>query len=494
MEEALKRASLRARMRLLARDSVVYGGALAVSRLAGLITFPMLTRHFSVPDYGLVDAFNVLVTLLTILSVFGQDSAHARYFYEYESVTARREMVTQSLVIQVVFSLIVLIVLSRFAPELARLFVGRDDLGHLPYLVIALIPFSLFLTFSQGLLRWTFKRAEFLFISLGNALSTVGTVVFGILVLDCDVEELFWAYLAQRIVFGVLGLYLCRQWIKWPANLKHLPDLLRFGIPYGITCVLCAAVPTLDRSFISHLASAEALGMYAAGSKIALLITLPISAFQTAWGPFSFAIHKESDAHRTYDLALHVFTVFVLICSLSVTFLAEPLLYVLAAQQYLPAAVVVFPLAVALSIQAIEWITAFGIDLSKKTYLHIYGQVVGVIAGGISMVVLIPLIGIVGAAMGILIGYTAQAVLKTYLSYHAHPLRFSMLKPAALLVVVVIAGLAGTMPKEITPMWLSSLRAAIFSAVLVFVWFAILGPEQRDSMIGLLRRIRSAAR
>jgi len=48
------------RLKFLARDSVVYGGAAAISRAFALITFPLLAQHFSVADYGIIDLFSIV--------------------------------------------------------------------------------------------------------------------------------------------------------------------------------------------------------------------------------------------------------------------------------------------------------------------------------------------------------------------------------------------------------------------------------------------------
>jgi O-antigen/teichoic acid export membrane protein len=85
--------SLRARFKFLLRDAILYGGAAAISKAFALITFPLLARHFSVEDYGVLDYFLVLGALLPIFFIFGQDSAVARFFYEYEKTDIRRQLI-----------------------------------------------------------------------------------------------------------------------------------------------------------------------------------------------------------------------------------------------------------------------------------------------------------------------------------------------------------------------------------------------------------------
>jgi len=70
------------RFKFLTRDLALYGGAAAISKGFALITFPLLARHFSVAEYGVLDYFLVLAGFLATMAIFGQDSAVARFFYE----------------------------------------------------------------------------------------------------------------------------------------------------------------------------------------------------------------------------------------------------------------------------------------------------------------------------------------------------------------------------------------------------------------------------
>lgn len=82
--------SLGGRLKFLARDTAIYGLGGALNKAIALITFPLLARHFSVQDYGLIDLLNTTVVLLVTLLVFGQDSAVVRFFYEDTDTEYRR--------------------------------------------------------------------------------------------------------------------------------------------------------------------------------------------------------------------------------------------------------------------------------------------------------------------------------------------------------------------------------------------------------------------
>lgn len=66
---------LRQRVVFLAKDSALYGSASALSKCFALFTFPILTRHFTTAEYGIIDLFGMVTSALVIVVMFGQDSA-----------------------------------------------------------------------------------------------------------------------------------------------------------------------------------------------------------------------------------------------------------------------------------------------------------------------------------------------------------------------------------------------------------------------------------
>lgn len=86
--------SQRGRLSFLLKDSALYGGAAAISKSFSIITFPLLARHFSIADYGIIDFFGVLASFIGILVIFGQDSAVARFFFEYEDKDKRQQLIS----------------------------------------------------------------------------------------------------------------------------------------------------------------------------------------------------------------------------------------------------------------------------------------------------------------------------------------------------------------------------------------------------------------
>lgn len=437
----------RERLKFLLRDSALYGGSAAISKAFGLVTFPILARHFSVAEYGMLDYFPTFASLLTVMLIFGQDSAVARYFYEHTDRDERRQLISQSLLFQIGGITLVAPILWLLADLVTAALLPSEQALRAPELlrlVVLQLPFLLLINFSQNILKWTFDRARFLTISLGMTVSQVSGLLIAVLMFDAGIREVLIACLATSAVFGTLGLLFVRKWLVWPQGFGYLREMLPFSVPVGVICVAGAFAPTLERTLTDRLLGTTDLGLYAAGTKIAMLVGLVIVAFQTAWGPFSLSIYRQPDAAHTYNQVLRLFALGICVFVLGLSLLGGLIILVLASDRYSGASVVVFPVGMGLAVQATSWITEVGIGLSKRSHLTLYPYVVSLAVSLGAIWLLAPGLGVFGVGLGVLLGHLCKAIVASWLAQRAYPLPWSYTPVATLMAATVSVGLLAT--------------------------------------------------
>jgi O-antigen/teichoic acid export membrane protein len=265
--------------------------------------------------------------------------------------------------------------------------------------------------------------------------------------------------------------------------------MLPFAIPYGVVCVAGAFSPTLERTLTESLLGAESLGLYATATKLAMLIGLLATAFQTAWGPFSLSLYKQADAGQTYNWVFKLFSLTVCLAALALTLLARPLIVFLATDRYIEAAVVVFPLAMGLAIQATSWITEIGIVLSKRSHLSLYAYVVAIFFTLAGILLLTPIYGLLGVGLGFLSGQIAKAVAASWLAQQAYPLRWQYVPVAILTTLTMASGFASIwVGKHLGTLVGNLLLAGTMILVIGIGWLILFSPAERNLIKKLLRQ------
>ncbi len=485
MSNSPKLLSSRGRLKFLFRDTIIYGGAGAISKFVSLLAFPVMARYFSVEEYGTIDAFNVLATLLTIVLIFGQDSAIARYFYEYEKKEDRQNVITQSLIIQVCMVVIAMPFLLYYANSISRFYSKQEGLANLVQLIIWQIPFSLMINFAGSILKWNFNRGQFLFIQLGATFFYLFAILIGIFFFNIGIVDVFKILLISRILFGVIGMIFISKWLTRKVKNNLIYELLKFGIPYGIICVIVSVMPALDRYFINQYLTPYHLGIYAVAYKIATLLQLPITAFQTAWGPFYLSLFKEKDASKTYNQVFLLFTAGISIIGLSIILFAKPAILLLAGIKYIDALPIIFPLVLGLIVMSMGWILGIGIDLSKKSYLKLYSNLSGLMITGLSVWILIKPFGLFGVGIGFFLGQLTGTLIETYFSYKAFKLKFKIRNPLLILSTVFILGMA-TVFYPINNMTANIvINVIIVISFLLIIWWI---PLKRTNIVSFLKK------
>jgi O-antigen/teichoic acid export membrane protein len=479
------------RLKFLAKDSLLYGGAAAINKAFALITFPLIARHFSVDEYGLIDFFSAVATLLSILLIFGQDSAVARFFYEYKEEPIRKQIVTQSFVVQLILLCIVLPLFyyATYSEAVVCLIHAESRAPMLLRLVVIQIPFLVLINFSQNLLKWTFSRLRFLTISLGSVVMNVLFLLVAIFVFDISVQGVFIVRILTQAFFGLLGILFVKDWLAFPKEWRYFKEMFPFAVPYGVICALGAFVPVLERSLVNSILGAETLGLFAAGTKIAMLAAIFAQAFQTAWGPFSLSLHKEPDVVRTYNLVLKGFALFMCLMVLFLSLSARPVLKLLAGDRYSAAALIVFPLSLGVAVQAIGWISEIGIGLSKKTYFSLASYTLYFFAtmGGVWF--LGNLWGFFGVALGVLFGHACKSLLTSWISYRVYPLEWDFKTPLLIITATFFGGLLGAFTTATCGNLIGTLTfTCIALLLLILSWFKALTAYERSRVRGILSR------
>ncbi len=483
------------RLYFLFRDYALYGSAAAVSRIATLVTFPIIARHLTVVDYGLLDYFQVLGAFLAILFVFGQESAIARYFYEYEDLPARRNLISQSFFFQMGCLLLLIPVLFNVLPFIKGATSEEEESVALARVLLIQVPFLVLINFSIGILRISFSRYRFVFMSVSYSFVQAILWIIGIFAFDFRVMGLMIASACASALFAAIGMFLIRSWLIIPRDWKHLKEMLPYALPYGVVCCLDAGLPILERTLVMELLGGEALGLYAAGAKVSMLFAIAAYAFQIAWSPFALALHKRPDAVWTFNWVLKFLALAACMLVLMLASLAEPLVILFASERYVSASIVVFPLVMGLAIGSVGWITEIGINFSKRTEFKLYAYAISIAVTGVTILLLAPLLELYGVALGVLAGHLAKTLALSFFAQRLYPMAWDFAPVALVVILTMVAGLLGTLAGTMWgPLGAASVFAGGGAAVAVIGGLKMFSGHERQAVIGFFREAISALR
>jgi O-antigen/teichoic acid export membrane protein len=281
-------------------------------------------------------------------------------------------------------------------------------------------------------------------------LNTVLTVLFNVLflvVFDLGVTGYVLSVVVGNFLTAVFLFVTAKLWRVFRLSAvrrETVSQLFRFSLPMVPTTVCWLITDLSDRYFVNAIWGATANGIYSAAYKIPTIVTLISSVFMQAW-QFS-AVAEASDEEACSQFYSKVFRGFLSLVSIGTAglilfsrFLCRLLLDAsyYEAWRYMP---------VLLCAAAVEAVVSFlaTVYLVRKKSMHSF---VTAIAGtGLNLLLnalLIPSIGVLGAAVATLVSYCAVCVLRTL--DVPRLLTFDRLIPRQLLNFGLLFGMAAVM-------------------------------------------------
>lgn len=456
------------RFKFLLRDTFIFGLAQGLSRSFALITFPILSRNLNVSDYGLLDLFLTISGFIVIFLIFGQDSAVARYFYDTDKNKIRKQIISQSLLIQILLSLIILPILAFINKNLEEFFNIQNFYSYFS-IILMTIPCMVIINFSQNILKWTFERKNFLFLTIGFSFTQATLLIIGVFYLDFNVTTALTINLLSNIIFALLGIIFVRKWITFKYKKLYANKLIIFAIPVGMACIIESFLPVIERQLIVKYLNFYDLGIYAAASKIAMIIALFIGAFQICWDPMAVAIFKEKNAYKTYNHVSKNFCALICIMVLIIDFISKDLIILFASERYEASSFIVFPLCMAFGVQSLGGITEIGISLSKRTYLLFIPYFFFLLTFFITFFYFIPIFGILGIAFSMLVSQIVKTITSSFIAQIIFPIAWDY-RPLLILPLITIT--VGTVSNYGNIQ--NDIKILLYSCLLIYLLFYLI--------------------
>jgi O-antigen/teichoic acid export membrane protein len=448
---------LREALKRLTGESLVYGLGQVGGRAINLLLVPVLTRVLSPEAFGVSELILAYSQTILLASVMGMDAALARFFYHEPDRQARIRMVSSSLAFRLVVGALVAAALVLAAGPLAGRLLGAEV--YRKYLVLGAVtlPFTLLVLFGNDVLRVTFQPWKFIALNATQMLAVGGVTLWLVVGRDLGVAGVLYGKLAGDALAACVGLVLCRHTIRWGFDPEPLRRMLRYGIPLVPVALAYGAITSLDRYFLQRTHSLEAVAVYGVAIKFFAVVTMGVSAFQLAFGPFAFARAQSPDAPRLYARILGLYVTVASVGALVVGVFAPEIVAVLVPAAYAGAARPATWLAFAAVAQGAYYVAALGINLSLKTWWAGWAAAGAALVALIANATLVPRWGADGAAVATFVAYLTSVVLAYVVSQRLHPLPYRGVRLLALfgfalglgLVSQILAppGMAGAMIK-----------------------------------------------
>lgn len=397
-----------------------YMGASLLLTVASLISFPVLTRLFSVEQYGLLSYVGLVLTMLVGLAKLGMQHAAVRFRSEVEGRgPAGVDEFVATVVYGMAFTGIAVMAIWALASQLMPDSVWNHPLMKPLLLLTSVLVASRTLESAVvNLLKADERSAELGVFMVVRRYVELAVILVTLFYISRSLQGFYVATILVEVLSLVaLMVWYCR---KHPVRLSAfssslLKTMLAFSIPM-IGFELASVILSLgDRYVIQSRLGAGDLGVYSAAYNLSdyLKIVLITSVASTVMPVYLRLFEQEGQAATRVFLAqvLHFYLLVAVPVVIALVVVGEPLVALVASAKYAPGAAVIPWVIGGMALEGLLPVVGAALYIHKRSKVILNIVVVAAVVNILANLVLVPAYGILGAAWATFASYALMLAL-----------------------------------------------------------------------------------
>lgn len=486
-----------AHLRKVATQSSYYLFGRAFTMALGFVSFPLFTRLLDVNQYGLIGLVATVVLSVGALSKLGMQHALQRFHRERSgSSDGSRRYYSTLFWGASIGALLIIATYAGVLTLLPRSAIG-DVIRSLLLLASVLMVVRAVQSMVSNLLLVEGKAVVVNAIDFATKALTIGVVYFLLLHWERSARAyLAGMTLAEITLFAITFPYVLRRSLLSVSEFDTLfwRETLLFAIPMVGAELAAVVLDTGDRFLVQHFLGPTDLGYYAAAYGLAQyawdLMVIPISM---VFFPICMETWVEKGKEETQQLlskSLRYFLVPAVWLLCLVVLGSRDVIVILASKKFQPAYTLLPTLVAGMVAAALPVFFRVGLMIQKKSASVAIISGIAIVANVVLNVVLLPRIGLQGAAIATLAAYAMQALLMAQYSRRALPFAIPYRAIVRYLLCAGLATVVGLQFRAANP-WLELPgRMAIALIYPALLWAS--DEELRSAVRTLFQRRRAA--
>jgi O-antigen/teichoic acid export membrane protein len=460
----------------LSWQSMAYGIGVFGRQVIIYLSLPFFTTRMSQEEFGVISVMIAFLSFVDVLSSAGLPAATFRLYNDKENSSRKRQILGSSLLLFIIYSIVMAFVVWINADQLALRLLGDMKYSSILRLVSIILVIATLNYFGYVLLRIQVRPIAFSLQNLFQVLIQMGLALWFVVSFNSGSFGYWAGQLGGAIIGLILMLFLVRTSLELDVTRDALKELTVYALPMLPASLSLWALKLVDRSLISTFAGLENVAIYEIGYKVGTLTGLVALPFSVAWPQFAFSRVHRPDAPILYKDVLTFLATGCAFSSVAVIAFSSQLIGLLAPPSYAAAAGIVPWVAISQIAWGVYPVLSLGPKIAKRTWHIGWTSGVAALTNIVINIILIPVLGILGAAIATLISYILLAIIvyvvgQRYYSFPIDLVRLSKLGLAFLITSAAVIELNNLVLPEWESIALRLLCLSLFPLVLIISRF-----------------------
>ncbi|MNK18515.1 Polysaccharide biosynthesis protein [compost metagenome] len=443
-------------------QTAVYGISTVFSRLFNFILTPIYTGKFAAGTYGIFTTMYAYASMINAVLAFGMESTYFRYLNKHED--KKQEVYNNSFLciafISILFLISGLVLSNPISGYLTDDPKQLSDYKTYVQLFIGILFIDAICVIPFAKLRADNKAFKYSVIKFLNIGCFVGFNLVFIYIIPLVIKHQWplatwleswyrgvwvgYVFVANLIASLVTFVLLLPEFLK--LQLKFDKELFgkmfSYSWPILVANLSFIVNENLDKIVLSQLLpdkiADHEVGIYGAVCKIAIFISIFITAFRLGAEPFFFSHAKNANAKKTYATILHYFVIALALLFVGLIANIEILKYFIRKSEYWVGLPAVPYLLFGYVCLGVYMNLSIWYRLSDQTRFGLYISIVGAVITIVMNFVLIPRYSYMGSAWVSMLAYFVMMVISYVLGQKYYPIPYDLKRIIAYLLVSVV--------------------------------------------------------
>ena len=385
----------------LAKQSVVYGFGHIISRFITFLLLPILTVSLTTNEFGIISKFYAFTSFAMAFYRYGMDTALMKFYIQNKNSKAYFSSI---LILQILSSILFSILIFIGGKYISQFIFGFYKQEYILFVIIIIFA-DIIWNLNVITLRAEKKPVQFIALNLINVITVLVLTIYLVNQQMMGITGVLLANVIASMMTLVISLFLLfNRFSIREVDFNIIKPILKFGLPFLPAAVFAMILESADRFILSYLLNDHFVGIYSAGYKLGIFGLLIVMAFNMGWTPYFLEHGKKSNSDKKFSIIQTLFLGIMGFLGILLTAIIpwianiDVMGYRLIGIEFVDGLIILPIILISYYFLGLYVLLLPKIYILEKTYIIPIIRALGAASNVLLNFLLIPLLGILGAA------------------------------------------------------------------------------------------------
>ncbi|MFG1230454.1 lipopolysaccharide biosynthesis protein [Xanthobacter wiegelii] len=401
-------------LRRLISASILYGLAdMSVLLVSGFLLLPLYTHYLSKEEFGYYVVIRANTEFLSYLLYLGVPSAMARLYFDYRANGTHYDYIGTIVVAFTATIAVGAVLTGVFGADIWRLVAPQVPAWPSIWFCFGAAALSFYALVGTTWLRLDEAARAVVALQIGTAILIAVAASLSLAVFHNGLNGLLTVLMLASLPASVWLAWKLRKGFRKLLKAETIGVTLVLGFPIFLSYLSTFALNRINLFTLQHWIDIRSIAVFGLATQLASLVTVASMSFSKAVQPMIFRAGADDIAALFAKVSPLYVALMTLSAGLFVLYIAD-ILALVAPASYGDALDVIFLLAFGNLINSFSLMSDSALMYFKKPKLSLAGAIVGSVASAVIGLMLVPVWGMRGAALALVIAFSLKTLASQY--------------------------------------------------------------------------------